>query len=188
MTPTARSLALLRKAGATAETVEKWLQFPERKNGKPTGRMVRMRQDLFGWCDILAVNPQSKTIHFVQTTTRDNQAARLAKIYESPKALAVIQSGGLVECHGWGMVGARGARKLWECSITHVRAEDCRPIQERAHWGIPRKAIAKVLPTTAPQSDRMTPCELERIDSLPVLQLQPERQILVGDLQLAGKR
>ena len=52
MTPTARSLAYLRRRGALCAVVERFNAFVTRPDG---GKGVRM--DLFGFIDVLAVEP-----------------------------------------------------------------------------------------------------------------------------------
>ncbi len=106
MSPTARSLKLLRDAGMTAQVVERFCHFSKR------------RIDLFGVIDIVAMS--NWHIIGVQTTSGDNVAARLAKINAEPRALAWVKAGGSLEVHGWKQRGPRGKRKTWNCRI--VRA------------------------------------------------------------------
>lgn len=120
MTPQARSLELLRKAGYVVDTCERWLTFPERKNGRPTGKTIRLRKDLYGYADIIAF--RHKEFVLCQTTTTDNQAKRLAKIYAAPEAEAWLVAGGRIICHGWHK-SAKSRR--WECTVTEVFEHDC---------------------------------------------------------------
>lgn len=99
--PTQRSLALLRKDGWTAGVVEKWNPH------------ARIRQDLFGFVDIIAVKP-GKGILALQVTSGANLASRLAKIVAEPRAALWLRSGGLLEAHGWRLAGQRGKRKTWQ--------------------------------------------------------------------------
>ena len=100
--PTQRSLKLLRERGYMAAVTEHWNPH------------ARLRQDLFGFIDIVAVS-RLYGIIAVQTTSGDNMAARIAKIKESAHAKVWLDSRGGITVHGWRKVGARGARKLWEC-------------------------------------------------------------------------
>lgn len=112
--PTQRSLKLLRDAGYHAAVTEHWNQF------------AHIRQDLFGFCDIVAYKP-SGSVLFVQTTSGSNLSARIAKIVANEHARAFLQGEGReIVVHGWRKVGARGKRKLWECRVVQVTAEDFR--------------------------------------------------------------
>src|SRR5262245_56234214 len=91
MTPTSRSLTLLRKAGDMAEVVEKWLRIP----GRPR------RRDLFGIGDILGVTPRTKTFALIQTRSLSNVSARVAKAKAEPRLATWIAAGGVFEVHGW---------------------------------------------------------------------------------------
>ena len=67
MTPSGRSLMLLRRQGYLAETVERWIP------------RVNRRRDLFGFADLLAVHPRDRLFLLVQATSLGNVAARLKK-------------------------------------------------------------------------------------------------------------
>jgi len=102
MTPTQRSLALLKSRGYLCAIVEHWNSY------------VKIRQDLFGFADILAVH--ENTVFLVQTTTGDNVSKRVEKIRSTAAAkLWWLPPTRLIVVHGWRKVGARGKRKLWEC-------------------------------------------------------------------------
>lgn len=104
MTPTQRSLALLRAEGFKAGVVEKYIP------------QVKRKQDLWGCMDIAAVHP-SVGVLFVQVTSASNMASRRAKLVANPVVgwLRDVYGSGVVELHGWGKFGARGKRKLWQC-------------------------------------------------------------------------
>jgi hypothetical protein len=88
MTPTEKSLRLLRARGGLVEKVEHWNSF------------ARRRQDLFGFGDILHVAGDMVTI--VQTTSMSNVSARLKKIRESQAAVLWLESPHrCIEVHGW---------------------------------------------------------------------------------------
>jgi hypothetical protein len=87
MSPTQRSLAYLREQGMTCEVVERWNAF------------ARIRQDLFGIIDIVALDEQ-QTLG-VQTTSWTNVSARVKKIAESPHLPALLRAGWVLEVHGW---------------------------------------------------------------------------------------
>ena len=84
--PTQRSLEYLRELGYHCEVVEKWNPWK------------RVRQDLWGWCDILAIRRDE--VLAVQVTAA-GVAARIKKIQESDTIAAVRDAGIRVEIHGW---------------------------------------------------------------------------------------
>lgn len=86
--PTQRTLKHLRDLGyPLVQVVEKWNPH------------ARIRQDLFGIIDVVAVSDTE--IVAVQSTSGGNVAARVAKIVESA-ALPILQRVGIrVIVHGW---------------------------------------------------------------------------------------
>ena len=84
--PTQRSLEYLREQGYHCEIVEKWNPWR------------RVRQDLWGWCDILAIRRDE--VLAVQVTS-SGVAARIRKIQESDTVAKVREAGIRIECHGW---------------------------------------------------------------------------------------
>lgn len=103
MTPTQRSLAMLRADGYFVAVVEKWNPH------------VKIRQDLFGFGDLLAF--KGDTILLVQTTSGSNVSARIQKILENPVAAAWLTPNRRIHVHGWRKCGERGKRKTWQCRI-----------------------------------------------------------------------
>jgi len=74
---------------------------------------ARVRQDLFGIIDVVAVGAD---IVAVQTTTASNVSARVAKITES-EALPILRKAGIrVRVHGWRKV--RGRWRLREVDLS----------------------------------------------------------------------
>jgi hypothetical protein len=108
MSPTARSLLELRKRGCIADVVERRLA------------KTFVTKDLFGIIDVLALEPGVKGCLGVQATTVSNQAARVKKILDEPRALMWLGTGNRLEVHGWSKRGARGKRKTWELSVTPI--------------------------------------------------------------------
>lgn len=100
--PTKRSLKYLKDMGYVAGVTEKWNQF------------ARIRQDLWGFVDIMAFNVNAHEILAVQTTTYSNFHARIKKILGNESARGFIEAGGEIVVHGWKLVGARGTRKTWQ--------------------------------------------------------------------------
>lgn len=102
-TPTTLSLASLREAGYVAAVVEHWNPH------------ARIRQDLFGFIDIIAIKP-GETLA-VQTTSRGNMSSRLRKIADHPNLPAVREAGWRIEVHGWAQ---KKPRAPWECRTVDV--------------------------------------------------------------------
>ncbi len=102
--PTQRSLKELRRLGFTAAVVEKWNMH------------AKIRQDLFGFIDIIAMGFWPGFIA-IQSTTTGNQSKRIAKIKAEPRALTWLQSGGRIFVHGWLKSKKNGRWKLTETEI-----------------------------------------------------------------------
>lgn len=126
MTPTQRSLKALR--------ADSWLcAIVERFNPH-----VKIRQDLFGFADILAI--RGDECRLIQTTSGANVAARIAKIKDLPAAATWLSSPSrTIHVHGWRKVGARGKRKVWECRVVEIQCtemsesemEECYKLQDK---------------------------------------------------------
>lgn len=85
--PTQRSLKYLRDNGWEPEVVEKYNSF------------ARIRIDLFGFLDILAV--KGDVTLGVQTTSYSNMSARRTKILESENYKKLKQANWKIHVHGW---------------------------------------------------------------------------------------
>jgi len=102
VTPTQRSLRHLREQGYLAAVVEKWNPH------------ARIRQDLFGVLDIVAIR-EGETLG-VQTTSASGVSARVKKIAESETVPALRKAGWLIHVHGW----RKNAKGRWA-----LREVDC---------------------------------------------------------------
>lgn len=102
-TPTQLSMRLLRNEGyGLVAVVEKWNPH------------ARIRQDLFGFADLVAVD--DNTVTLVQTTSRSNMSARRHKLEESTAVKVWLQSGTRrLELHGWRKKG-----RFWEVKIEEI--------------------------------------------------------------------
>lgn len=110
MSPTTRALQELRRFGAMAAVVERWNHW------------AKVRQDLFGFIDILAIlGPNTIGI---QVTDGTNHAARVTKIKAEPRARAWLAAGNLIEVWSYRKAGKRGQRKRWVCRKEVVTAEE----------------------------------------------------------------
>lgn len=118
MTPTARTLAFLRSdLGMQAGVVEKWNPH------------ARIRQDLFGFADLIACSP-AHGIVAIQATSGDNVSKRIAKIRNEPRAVRWLESHGRIWVVGWSKKGPRGKRKLWTPRIVEILRADEVEVEE----------------------------------------------------------
>lgn len=101
MSPTQRSLAHLRERGFEAKVVEKWNPF------------AGIRQDLWGWMDIIAYHPGERVTLGVQTTSRPHLAERKNKIAGNPYAATWLAAGNKIEVHAWACKRPRGGKRVF---------------------------------------------------------------------------
>jgi hypothetical protein len=86
--PTQLTLKKLRSEGWTPWIVEHWNSF------------AKIRQDLFGFADIIAVNANS--VGLIQCTTKSNMGARIKKINDNVISKLWLQGAGRwIEVWGW---------------------------------------------------------------------------------------
>jgi hypothetical protein len=111
MTPTARSLDLLRRNGYVVDVVERWIPG------------ANIRRDLFHFGDLLAVHPTQREIVIVQCTTLSNLPARVAKIKRIPELSGLLAAGVRVQVHGWARRGGR-----WQVQAVDIRPGDAEPV------------------------------------------------------------
>lgn len=120
--PTARTLAHLRKQDFLAAVVERRLPY-----GFTT-------IDLFGFIDVVALDGLPGLLG-VQTTSQPHAAARVHKIAEecAEAARRWLAAGNRIEVHGWAKRGGRGERKLWTVSVRRLTLADLEglPCSER---------------------------------------------------------
>lgn len=92
--PTKLTLDKLRADGwPLVEVTEKWNPH------------ARIRQDMFGFVDVIAIGPKGTLA--VQTTSATNVAARVRKIAEHPNVGAVREAGWSIIVHGWAKKSGR---------------------------------------------------------------------------------
>lgn len=111
MTPTQRALADLREEGWTAQVVEKWNPY------------ARIRQDLFGCIDIVAVKADGGILG-VQACAGASHAARVTKAKAEPKLAVWLAAGGKFQVWSYAKRGARGKRKVWTRRVEELSATD----------------------------------------------------------------
>jgi hypothetical protein len=109
MSPTARSVKMLRAEGWLVANVEKTIPH------------CFIKQDLFGFGDALAVRGNEVVIIQVTGDNGGNVMARFHKMKLLPTLWTWLEAETRrVEIHGWGRRGAAGKRKLWRCRIIDV--------------------------------------------------------------------
>ena len=120
LSPTQRTLAALRDRGCMAAIVEKWNQF-----AGPHG----IRQDLFGFIDVLCIEPGEKGCLGVQACG-SSFSEHLTKITETraEECLKWLAAGNRVELWGWRKVKVKrgGKAMVWKPRVRFITEGDCR--------------------------------------------------------------
>ena len=99
--PTARSLQYCRSHGLPASVVERWNPH------------AKIRQDAFGFIDVIVLDTTNHAIIGVQATSGSNHGARRRKILDEPRALSWVNAGGLIEVWSWSKRPGVTKRKVW---------------------------------------------------------------------------
>lgn len=89
MTPTARTLALLRRSHYVAGVVERWIP------------RANVRKDLFGVIDIVAIRRGETGVLGIQATSMANVSARVAKAKTKGELRTWLACGNRFEVWGW---------------------------------------------------------------------------------------
>jgi hypothetical protein len=121
VTPTARTLAELRRQGFLAAAVERWIP------------VANVRADLWGFADVLAVPPRDGIFLLVQATTTDHTASRLAKARGRAELAAWLRAGGAFEVWGWCKRNRRWEGKRVAHKIRGPGADHCVGAPARTH-------------------------------------------------------
>ncbi len=100
--PTQRSLTWLRDQGYTAQVVERFNHY------------AKVRQDLFGIIDVLAIKPGEVGTLGVQATTGTHRSHRRTKALREPRLSTWLACGNRFELHTWAKRGQRGKCKTWQ--------------------------------------------------------------------------
>ena len=106
MSPTARTLKVLRDSGWTAQVVERFCPFSKR------------RKDLFGCIDIVALI--KGRIVGIQACAGGSHAARRTKSQAEPLLQNWLQAGGLFVVWSWAKQGPAGKAKRWTFRIEGI--------------------------------------------------------------------
>ena len=100
--PTQLSIKYLKDQGYTVAIVEHYNYF------------AKIRQDLFGFIDIIAL--KGKETLAIQTTTATNMSARITKISNNEYVGAVRDAGWTIHVHGW----HQDDKRKWHCKVKDV--------------------------------------------------------------------
>ena len=115
--PTQRTLLYLRRRGCLAAVVERFNAYVTRPDG---GKGVRM--DLFGFLDVIAVEPNRRGVTGYQVCRSDDIAAHEAKIRDEkrwPKAQQWLRAGNRIYVVGWAKRGQHS--KKWTMNEREIQ-------------------------------------------------------------------
>lgn len=121
VSPTQKTLALLKKDGHPAQVVERFNMF------------AHVRIDLFGYIDVVALRTGIPGVLGIQATSRENVNKRVEKIISIPTAKTWLECGNQIEVWGWSKKGKAGKRKLWEVFKQEIKLEDLNQKVEQSH-------------------------------------------------------
>lgn len=103
MSPTARTLEYMRNQGASPWVVEKWNPF------------AHIRQDLYGFIDVVALRPGEQGLLGIQATTDSHGAERVTKIQGIDVARLWLSCKNPIWVMTWAQ---RGGKRKWTPKIT----------------------------------------------------------------------
>jgi len=115
MSPTTRSLKLLRDRGYLPAVVERFNHF------------AKIRQDLYGFIDLVAIKEGTTGVLGIQTTTGSNLLKRIKKSQQRPELIVWLKAGNRFILHGWRKGGARGKRKTWRVKEIEMVLDGSKP-------------------------------------------------------------
>jgi hypothetical protein len=127
--PTQRSLNALRKEGWRCAVVERWNAY------------AKVRQDLFGFIDVLAMHAGRTGILGVQATSASNLASRVNKALDSDDLATWLVSGNHFVVHGW---EKRKGRYVLVARTIRLN-DDKLEVSEITHWPSPMKNMIHVM-------------------------------------------
>lgn len=109
--PGARTMEHMCKDGFTVAMVERWNPH------------AMVRQDMFGFCDIVAMRAGAGIIA-VQACAMGSRTARIAKILAEPRAKIWLQSGGRIQVFAWRKLTRGMVREKWVPKVTEITLKD----------------------------------------------------------------
>lgn len=124
MTPTARTLALLRDRGYLADVAERWIP------------RANVRRDLFGCIDVVAIRAGCAVLG-VQATTADHVSHRVSKARTIPALQTWLAAGAAFQVWGWVKRGNR-----WRTRIVELRGADLDAVElESGREGVEGRSL-----------------------------------------------
>ena len=118
MTPTQRTLKALRDRGAICGIVERFNQY---------AGQYGIRQDLFGFIDIIAIEPALKQITGVQSTgSAFSMHLHMILVERKEPAMQWLISGGRIELWGWRKLKVKrgGKAMVWTPRMREIVLTD----------------------------------------------------------------
>ena len=103
--PTKKGLEKLRKEGYLAQVVEKFNMF------------AHVRQDLFGFIDLVAIKEDSNGVLGVQATSMTNVSSHIQKCLKSPALPIWLKAGNRFEVWGWEVKEVVGKRNQYRLRV-----------------------------------------------------------------------
>lgn len=122
MSPTARSLALLRSLGFASDVTERFIAA------------INRRRDFLRIGDLIGVHERHGFL-MIQATSLPNVAARVNKAKGIAALATWLKAGGMFEVHGWHKRGEH-----WEVRRVTLRTDDMVPVEVT-----PRRRLQKQL-------------------------------------------
>jgi len=121
LSPVQRTLRACREAGRFVDKCEHWNPYGGAR--KPDGTAIGIRQDLFGFADIIALDPNA--IVAIQTCAGSGHAAHRQKIIENVYATAWLIAGGHIELWSWRKVKVKrgGKAERWQARVENITQE-----------------------------------------------------------------
>jgi len=112
ISPTQRSIKLLKSRGYSVDIAESYNAF------------TRRRKDLYGFIDITGLHPDERGVLGVQTTTGTNLSARLKKAEALSAYWLWLACGNDVEFHGWRKLLTGKKLRTWQPKIWRFSLSD----------------------------------------------------------------
>lgn len=127
--PSQRTMEHMRHEGWLVGVVEKWNMHVGPEACLHCGARRGIRQDLFGFADLIGVHPIDNNVVLVQATSGSNVAARLTKILTTPEVrdrarLWLSHPGRQLTIVGWKKYAKALDRKYWRPRWLYVTLHD----------------------------------------------------------------
>lgn len=117
--PTARTLAMLRRSGYAADVVERWIPMAQAAGDDRPG----IKRDFLGFADVLGVRRGVTGVLAVQATTKAHIPDRLRRVKSRAELRTWLAAGNAFEVWGWHRLAGR-----WHVHRVAVAAEELRDV------------------------------------------------------------